>query len=113
MNRKLTTALASAAFLAFVSVPAALTGAQSAQEQKTPAQDEQAQQQQAVPRSGQKTKKDVQSSCPVHPEIKARTAEKCPKCRIEARKERDARAKDKDKVRQRPQQQQEETGSNE
>ena len=91
MNRRLTTALAFAAFLTFVSAPAALTGAQSAQEE------------QPVERSGQKTKKDVQTSCPVHPEIKARTAEKCPKCRAESRKQKGVRDKDKNKVR--PQQQ--------
>ena len=93
MNRRLTTALATAAFLTFVSVPAAFTGAQSAQQEEQPVQ-----------RTGQKTKKDVQTSCPVHPEIKARTAEKCPKCRAELRKQRGARDKDKNKVQ--PQQQQ-------
>jgi uncharacterized paraquat-inducible protein A len=92
MNRRLATALASAAFLTFVSVPAALTGAQSAQEG------------QPVERTGQKMKKDVQTSCPVHPEIKARTAEKCPKCRAELRKQKGARDRDKNKVQ--PQQQQ-------
>lgn len=98
MNRRLATALATAAFLAFVSAPAALTGAQSQQ----PAQEEQ--QQPVVERTGQKMKKDVQTSCPVHPEIKARTAEKCPKCRADLRKQKNARAKDKNKVL--PQQQQ-------
>ena len=88
MNRKLATTLASAAFIAFVSVPVALTGAQSAQEG------------QPVERTGQKVTKDVQTSCPVHPEIKARTAEKCPKCRMEARKQKGARDKDKSKAQQ-------------
>lgn len=98
MNRRLATALAFAAFLTFASASAALTGAQSPQQ---PAQEEQ--QPPVVERTGQKTKKDVQTSCPVHPEIKARTAEKCPKCRADMRKQKNARAKDKNKVQ--PQQQ--------
>ena len=99
MNRRPAAALAFAAFLTFVSAPAPLAGAQSAQEG------------QPVERSGQKTTKDVQTSCPVHPEIKARTAEKCPKCRIEARKLKGARDKDKNKVQ--PQQQQQGAAANE
>jgi hypothetical protein len=91
MNRRLANALATAAFVAFVAAPAALTGAQTAQENEAP------------PRTGQKATKDVQTSCPVHPEIKARTAEKCPKCRMEARKQQGARDKNKDKVQQQPQ----------
>ena len=91
MNRRLATALATAALLTFASAPAAPTGAQSPQT----AQEEQ---QQPVERSGQKTKKDVNTSCPVHPEIKARTAEKCPKCRAELRKQKSARERDKNRV---------------
>jgi len=87
MNRRLANTLASAAFLAFVSVPATISGAQEAQ----PAE-----------RSGQKVSKAVQSSCPVHPEIKARTAGKCPKCRMQERSEKSARDKSKSKVRQQP-----------
>jgi hypothetical protein len=48
--------------------------------------------------------KEVQSSCPVHPEIKARTAGKCPKCRMQERAEKSAREKGKGRVRQQPQQ---------
>ena len=87
MNRRLATALAFAAFLTFVSVPAAFTGAQSAQEEGQPVQ-----------RTGQKEKKEIQTSCPMHPEIKARTADKCPKCRAESRKQRGARERDKNRV---------------
>ena len=96
MNRRLATTLASAAFLAFVSVPAALSGAQQ------PAQEEQ-QQQQPTQRTGQKVTKEVQSSCPVHPEIKARTAGKCPKCRMQERSEKSSREKGKGRVRQQQQ----------
>lgn len=99
MNRRLANTLATAAFLAFVSVPAALSGPQQ------PAQEDQ-----PTERSGQKVTKAVQSSCPVHPEIKARTAGKCPKCRMQERNERSAREKGKGRVRQ-PQQQ--ENDSNE
>lgn len=100
MNRRLANTLASAAFLAFISVPATLSVAQQ------PAQEEQ----QPTQRSGQKVTKAVQSSCPVHPEIKARTAGKCPKCRMQERTEKSARDKGKGRVRQ-PQQQ--ENDSNE
>lgn len=93
MNRRLSTTLASAAFLAFVSVPAALSGAQQ------PAQEEA----QPAPRSGQKVTKAVESSCPVHPEIKARTAGKCSKCRMQERSEKESRDKGKGRVRQQQQ----------
>jgi hypothetical protein len=92
MNRRLATTLASAAFLAFVSVPAALSGAQQ------PAPEDQ-----PTPRTGQKVTKAVQSSCPVHPEIKARTAGKCPKCRMQERNEKSSREKGKGRVRQQQQ----------
>ena len=92
MNRRLANTLASAAFLAFISVPATLSGAQQ------PAQEEQPTQ-----RSGQKVTKAVQTSCPVHPEIKTRTAGKCPKCRMQERNEKSAREKGRGRVRQ-PQQ---------
>jgi hypothetical protein len=97
MNRRLATTLASAAFLAFVSVPAALSGAQQQGAQ------EGQQQEQATPRSGTKVTKEVQASCPVHPEIKTRTAGKCPKCRMQERTEKNAREKGKGRVRQQQQ----------
>ena len=92
MNRRLANTLASAAFLVFVSAPVALSGAQQ------PAQEDQ-----PTERSGQKVTKAVQTSCPVHPEIKARTAGKCLKCRMQERNEKSARDKGKGRVRQ-PQQ---------
>jgi hypothetical protein len=100
MNRRLASVLASAAFLTFVSVPAALSGAQ-----QQPEQDDK-----PVERTGEIVAKAVQASCPVHPEIKARTAGKCPKCRIQERGEKSTREKGKGRVRQ---QQQQETGGNE
>ena len=92
MNRRLATTLASAAFLTFISVPAALSGAQQPAQETQPTE-----------RSGQKVTKAVQASCPVHPEIKTRTAGKCPKCRMQERNEKSARDKGKGRVRQ-PQQ---------
>lgn len=97
MNRKLTTALASAALFIFFAAPTH-THAQSGQRDA-----------QGNERTGQKVSKEIKSSCPIHPEIKARTAEKCPKCRIELRKQQAARAKGSDKVQPRPEQG---TGSN-
>jgi len=89
MKRRLTTALASAALLAFAAAtPHLYAGAQTNQ---------------GPERTGEKMTKNVQQSCPVHPEFKARTAGKCPKCRAEERKMRGAREKDKNKVN-RPQQ---------
>jgi hypothetical protein len=93
MKRRIVTTLASVALLAFVSTQAASTNPQT--------QDEQA----ATPRTGQKVTKPVQASCPVHPEVKARTAAKCPKCRMEERRQSGARGKDKVKVQPQPQQQ--------
>ena len=87
MKRRLATALASAALLA-LSVTAG-TGAD-------------AQANQGPERTGEKTTRDVQQSCPVHPEVKARSAARCPKCRAEERKMKGAR--DKSKIN-RPQQQ--------
>jgi hypothetical protein len=92
MNRKLTTVLASAALLVFTAAPSTHTHAQSAQQRDAYGNE----------RTGQKEEKEVQASCPVHPEIKARTAEKCPKCRIEARKLQAARAKGNNKIQPRP-----------
>jgi hypothetical protein len=91
MNRKLTTALASAALFVFCAAPAH-THAQSGPQRDAHGNE----------RTGQKVAKEVQAACPVHPEVKARTPEKCPKCRIEARKMKAARDKDKDKVNRRP-----------
>jgi hypothetical protein len=42
-------------------------------------------------RTGEKTKKVGRQSCPIHPEFKARSAGRCPKCRVEERKMRSAR----------------------
>ncbi|MCA1565756.1 MAG: hypothetical protein LC803_08990 [Acidobacteria bacterium] len=93
MNRKLTTVLASAALLVFVSAPGTQTHAQSTQQDAY-----------GNERTGQKETREIQATCPVHSEIKARTAEKCPKCRIESRKQQAARAKGNNKVQPRPQQ---------
>lgn len=91
MNRKIATALAAAALFASVSVSAALAGAQNAQnpqaEQPAP----------KIERTGRKQKKVAQNSCPIHPEVKARTPGKCPKCRMEDRKQKEAQQKEKDK----------------
>jgi hypothetical protein len=92
MNRKLTTALASAALLVFISAPT-----------HTHAQETTQRDAHGNERTGTKETKEVQTTCPVHPEIKARSAEKCPKCRIEARKLQAARAKG-NKVQPRPEQ---------
>ena len=91
MKRTFATALASVALLAFVSTQAASTTTQ---------QSEQA----ATPRTGQKVTKPVQTSCPMHPEVKTRSAGKCPKCRMEERKQSAARTKGNGKVQPRPQQ---------
>jgi hypothetical protein len=98
MNRKLTTALASAALFIFCCAPTH-THAQTVQRDA-----------QGNERTGQKSSKEIKASCPIHPEIKARTAEKCPKCRIELRKQQAARAKGVNKVQPRPEQG---TGANE
>lgn len=88
MNRRIATALATAALFASVSVSAALAGAQNAQTgQPAP----------KIERTGQKQKKVAQNSCPIHPEVKARTPGKCPKCRMEERKQKEAQQKEKDK----------------
>ena len=91
MNRKIATALASAALLASVSVSAVLAGVQDPQnEQPAPTAPK-------VERTGQKLKKVAQTSCPVHPDVKARTPGKCPKCRMEERKQKEAQQKAKQK----------------
>ena len=87
MTRRLATALASAALFAFISAPSATSVAQTG----------------ATPRTGEKTTKAVQSSCPVHPEIKARTAARCPKCRAEERRQRVAKERDQNNVNKRQQ----------
>ena len=80
MNRRLKNIFAAAALAVIASTPAVLTtGAQTAQEGPTPA--------------GQRMTKPVLTSCPTHPEIKARSAGKCPKCRMEERKRRSAQEK--------------------
>jgi hypothetical protein len=92
MKRKLTTVLASAALLVFASAPGTHTHAQTPQQRDA----------QGIERTGQKETREVEATCPVHPEIKARTADKCPKCRIESRKQQAARAKGNNKVQPRP-----------
>jgi len=87
MTRRLANALATAALLAIVSAPSAVSVAQDA----------------ATPRTGEKSTKKVGTSCPVHPEIKARDASRCPKCRAEERRQRAAKERDKNNVNQRQQ----------
>jgi hypothetical protein len=87
MRRKLATALTCLALTAFVAAATAPTGARSAQ-----TNDE------VVERTGSKRTKPEKMSCPIHPEIKARTAGKCAKCRIEERKQKESRGRDKNKV---------------
>lgn len=79
MNRRLTITLAVAILIASASTQAGFAGAQ--QTEQGPA------------RTGQKETKAVEVSCPVHPEVKTRTAGKCPKCRMEERKQKSAREK--------------------
>lgn len=99
MKRRLATALTSAALLA-LSVTAGLNAG--------------AQTNQGPERTGEKTAKPIEQSCPVHPEMKARSAGRCSKCRAQERKMKSARDKDKDKVNRRQQPQQEEgSASNE
>lgn len=83
MKRRLATALGTAALLALSLTANPGAGAQTGQ---------------GPERTGEETTKTVQQSCPVHPEIKARSAGRCPKCRAEERKMRSAREKDKNKV---------------
>ncbi|MET0623678.1 MAG: hypothetical protein ABW250_11910 [Pyrinomonadaceae bacterium] len=54
-------------------------------------------------RTGERTTKVVLQSCPLHPEFKARSAGRCPKCRADERKMRGAREKNKGKLNRRPQ----------
>ena len=91
MKRRLATALASAALLALSVTAGSDAGAQTSQD--------------GPERTGQKNERAVPQSCPIHPEVKARTAAKCPKCRMEARKQSAARAKGNGKVQPQPQQQ--------
>lgn len=87
MTRRLATALASAALFAFISAPSATSVAQTG----------------ATPRTGEKTTKAVQTSCPVHPEVKARAAGRCPKCRAEERRQRVGKERNQNNVTQRQQ----------
>ncbi len=87
MTRRIATALASAALFAFISAPSATSVAQTS----------------ATPRTGERAGKAVQTSCPVHPEVKARTAARCPKCRAEERRQRVAKERDQNNVNKRPQ----------
>ena len=81
MNRRLATALASAALLAAAALaPAAATA--------------QGQEGQAPERTGRRVTKAVTTSCPRHPEVKARSAGKCPKCRMQERRQRAAQNKE-------------------
>jgi hypothetical protein len=96
MKRRLATALASAALLA-LSVTAGL--------------DAGAQTNQGPERTGTKRVKAVKQSCPLHPEFKARSAGRCPKCRVVERKMNSAREKERSKGN--PPQQEEGSASNE
>lgn len=87
MTRRLSTALASAALFAFISAPSATSLAQTG----------------TLPRTGEKTTKAVQTSCPAHPEVKARAAGRCHKCRAEERRQRVARERNQNNVNQRQQ----------
>jgi hypothetical protein len=75
--------IVSAALFAFVATPTAVSVAQN-----------------ALPRTGEKSTKTVQVSCPVHPDVKARSAGRCPKCRAAERRLKVYREKDKNKVNQ-------------
>ena len=100
MKRRLATALASAALLALSVTAGSDAGAQTSQE--------------GPARTGQKSERAVPQSCPIHPEVKARSAGRCGKCRADERKMKSARDKDKAKVSRPPQPQQEEgSASNE
>jgi hypothetical protein len=89
MKRRLANTLAAAALVALSLTAGLDAGAQTSQ---------------GPERTGEKTTKVVGQSCPIHPEFKARSAGKCPKCRADERKMRSAREKDKNKVnRQQPQ----------
>ena len=88
MTRRLATALASAALFAFISAPTATSVAQTTG---------------ATPRTGEKATKVAQTSCPVHADVKARSAGRCPKCRAEERREKVGKERDKNNVNQRQQ----------
>lgn len=96
MKRRLTTGLAAAALLALSMTAGLDAGAQTNQ---------------GPERTGEKTTKAVQQSCPIHPEFKTRSAGKCPKCRAEERKMRSARERDKNKVSRQPQPQEASTAN--
>jgi uncharacterized paraquat-inducible protein A len=80
MNRRLTTIFAAAALAVVASAPAALSTAA----QETAQESEQ---------TGRRAPRPVTTSCPAHPEIKARSAGKCPKCRMAERNRRSAQEK--------------------
>jgi hypothetical protein len=79
MKRRLTNALAAAALLALSLTAGHEAGAQEGQ---------------APERTGVKRAKAVRRSCPAHPEVKARSAGRCPKCRAAERKVMSARDKE-------------------
>ncbi len=81
MKRRLATALTTAALLAL-----SMTAGTDAQTNQGPE------------RTGEKNTRTEVQSCPIHPEIKARSAAKCPKCRAAERSMRSQREKDKSKV---------------
>lgn len=88
MKRRLATALTAATLAALTLTAGLAAGAQTNE---------------GPERTGEKTTKVVRQSCPVHPEFKARSAGRCPKCRADERKMRSAREKDKSKINRRPQ----------
>jgi hypothetical protein len=96
MKRRLITALASAALLALSVTAGTDAGAQDKQ---------------GPERTGRKNEKPVMQSCPIHPEVKARSAGRCGKCRAAERKMKSAREKEKGKVSQPEQTQPQQEGS--
>jgi uncharacterized low-complexity protein len=101
MNRKVARTLFVAALFASASASVALVGAQTAQNAQTTQNAQATQKEQpALPkieRTGRKQTKVAQSSCPIHPDVKARTPGKCPKCRAEDRKQKEAQQKERDR----------------
>ena len=78
MNRTLRIIFASAALFVFASTPAVTTTSAQTEQETT---------------ATQGRPKPVNTSCPTHPEIKARSAGKCPKCRMAERNRRKAQEK--------------------
>lgn len=81
MKRRLAITFASAALIASVSTFSAFDT--SARTVQTPEG------------AGAKVVKSIRTSCPLHPEVKAASAGKCPKCRMQERKRKSAQAKEK------------------